>query len=288
DLSRDAVIVTADHGHVEPGGHGGAEPEVSHVPLVLAGAGIAPGAIALDPRLVDVAPTVAALLGVPAPGHAEGRTLVELLELPAGAAARRIAADEARGRAVHAAIAAGRAGAARPEPVRLALALAGIALAVGLARALARRGALAVSLPGAAAGALGFVAIALAAAAATGGRMSPSYVPSLARVERLGAIAVALAIALQVIASWLAVRRAADRLAMATGVALVGLGAALGCVGLVRAWFSPPHLEVPPPFWMVAVPALDLAAASCALGAAITLAIAALTVRRRSAARSSA
>ncbi|HEX7838958.1 MAG TPA: alkaline phosphatase family protein, partial [Kofleriaceae bacterium] len=65
DLARDTVIVTADHGHVPPGGHGGEEREVSSVPLVLAGSGVVPGAMAADARLIDVAPTVAALLGVP-------------------------------------------------------------------------------------------------------------------------------------------------------------------------------------------------------------------------------
>jgi arylsulfatase A-like enzyme len=69
---------------------------------MLAGAGIAPGAVARDPRLIDVAPTVAALLGVPAPGHAEARALVELPRLDAAAAARRAAADDARGRGDHA------------------------------------------------------------------------------------------------------------------------------------------------------------------------------------------
>jgi len=37
-----------------------------------------------------------------------------------------------------------------------------------------------------------------------------------------------------------------------------------------------PHLDVPPPFWMVAVPALDLAAATSALATAITLLLAVL------------
>src|ERR1051325_710154 len=34
DLSRDAVLVTADHGHTGRGGHGGIEPEVLSVPLI--------------------------------------------------------------------------------------------------------------------------------------------------------------------------------------------------------------------------------------------------------------
>jgi hypothetical protein len=49
---------------------------------------------------------------------------------------------------------------------------------------------------------------------------------------------------------------------------------ALATVGLVRAWYSPPHLDVPPPFWMVVVPTLDFAAAACAMAAALTLALA--------------
>src|SRR5262249_9593036 len=37
DLSRDTILVTADHGHRNDGGHGGDEPEVLAVPLVAAG-----------------------------------------------------------------------------------------------------------------------------------------------------------------------------------------------------------------------------------------------------------
>ncbi|HSS03160.1 MAG TPA: alkaline phosphatase family protein, partial [Kofleriaceae bacterium] len=53
DFARDAVIVTADHGHVAPGGHGGDEREVSTVPLLLAGSGIVPGTTPRDARLID-------------------------------------------------------------------------------------------------------------------------------------------------------------------------------------------------------------------------------------------
>jgi hypothetical protein len=121
--------------------------------------------------------------------------------------------------------------------------------------------------------------IAVATVAATGGRMSPSYVPSATTVEQLGAAAVAIAIALQVVASWRVVRRARDRLAAASGLAAVGLGFAFAVTGAVRAWFSQPHLDVPPPFWFVAVPAVDLAAASGAAASAFTLAFA--LARRR-------
>jgi hypothetical protein len=276
DLARDTVIVTADHGHVAPGGHGGDEREVSNVPLILAGNGIVPGAVARDARLIDVAPTVAALLGVPAPRHAEGRALVELLQLAPADAARRTAGDAARSHAVAEFVEAARAGVVTPSPARLLGLAAGLAFAGALARVAHRRGALAVTLrpwPAALCGALGLVVILLASVVITRGRMSPSYVPSLARTERLGAIGVAAAIALQVFASWRVIRRAPDRLAASNGIAVIGLGLAVTTLGAVRAWFSPPYLDVPPPFWMVAVPTLELAAATCALATALTLAL---------------
>ncbi len=264
DLARDTVIVTADHGHVAPGGHGGDEPEVSHVPLVLAGKGIVPGATARDARLIDIAPTVSALLGVPAPGHAEGRALVELLALSVEESTHRTVVDEARARAiaavtdVHADLAIG----------WLVAVGAGLAIAGVLGRRHLRLGSLA--------GALGFVAMLAAIVVITRGRLSPSYVPSLARTEQQGALGIAIALAIQLAASWRVVRGAADRLVAANTLALVSLATGLGAVGLARAWFSPPFLDVPPPLWLVGIPTLDLAAATCALGAAITLGIAAL------------
>ncbi|MCL4513979.1 MAG: alkaline phosphatase family protein [Firmicutes bacterium] len=80
DLSRDVLMVTADHGHLDKNnrggsGHGGWEPEVVTVPLVIAGRGV-PGGLALAPgRQVDVPATVSALLGLPAPAENQGRIL---------------------------------------------------------------------------------------------------------------------------------------------------------------------------------------------------------------------
>jgi hypothetical protein len=274
DLARDTVIVTADHGHVRPGGHGGREAEVSNVPLVLAGSGIIAGATARDARLIDVAPTVAALLGVPAPGCAEGRALVELLRLSPDEAARRAAADASRSQAVLATAAAARAEVATPSPIRLAVLAIGVAAAVALAIVLVRRRALVIA-PRSLAGAIGFVAMLIAAVALTRGQLSPSYVPSQARTLEIGGLAVVAAVALQVMISGWSLRRAHDRLAAASGAALVGLTVALAAVATARAWFSPPHLAVPPPLWLVAVPALDVAAATCAFAALVTLALAA-------------
>jgi hypothetical protein len=80
DLARDAVIVTADHGQVARGGHGGVEPEARLVPLVMAGAGVRRGAQG-DGQLIDVAPTVAALLGLAPPGQLRGRPLLDALAI---------------------------------------------------------------------------------------------------------------------------------------------------------------------------------------------------------------
>src|SRR6266545_3350901 len=60
---RADVVVTADHGHRDRGGHGGDEPEVRGSFLVAAGPDVEPGARVEDARTVDVAPTLAALLG---------------------------------------------------------------------------------------------------------------------------------------------------------------------------------------------------------------------------------
>jgi predicted AlkP superfamily phosphohydrolase/phosphomutase len=77
-----------------PGAKGGSM-NGSHRPegvLILAGAGVRPGVPVGEPCLVDVAPTLLALLGVPAPAYADGRAWAEALErasdggaLPSGA-----------------------------------------------------------------------------------------------------------------------------------------------------------------------------------------------------------
>ncbi|MFC0505065.1 hypothetical protein [Micromonospora costi] len=48
-----------------------------HIPLVLSGAGVLPGVHPVDPHHVDIAPTIAALLGIQPPSGAQGRVLSE-------------------------------------------------------------------------------------------------------------------------------------------------------------------------------------------------------------------
>ena len=88
DLNRAAVFVTADHGHIDGGGHGGHEDVVRRVPLVAAGKGIRPGVYA-DGMQVDIAPTVAVLLGMEIPAHNQGDALLDQIDVPAAFSARR-------------------------------------------------------------------------------------------------------------------------------------------------------------------------------------------------------
>jgi hypothetical protein len=86
DLSQDTIIICSDHGHVNAGGHGGADPAALTEPFIIAGAGIIPGKYA-DINQVDVAPTLATVLGTNVPASAQGRVLTEMLDLPAASLA---------------------------------------------------------------------------------------------------------------------------------------------------------------------------------------------------------
>lgn len=256
DWTHDAVAITADHGHVAPGGHGGTELEVSRVPLILAGAGVVPAAHESEGDSMDVAPTIAALLGVPAPGHAEGHALTELLALDVDAAGARLDLDEARTREMHRAAAVHDNGFGWPWVL---VAFGGAALAGWLAWHDRHVGLLA--------GLVGFAGMFGVMVALTRGEMSPSYVPSLATTTKYGALGAAASIALQLAAQFLAVRRGTNWFA----VNLVGLFVALSALGFVRAAFAPPFYDVPSPFWMVAIPTLELAVAVSALASGISL-----------------
>ncbi len=86
DLKDTAVIMTSDHGQVDinwdgGGGHGGWEPIVLRSPLVAAGKGIKPGQYP-DARQADIAPTIAALLGLSIPTHNQGNVLLNMIDAP--------------------------------------------------------------------------------------------------------------------------------------------------------------------------------------------------------------
>ncbi|HEX7568164.1 MAG TPA: alkaline phosphatase family protein, partial [Anaerolineaceae bacterium] len=80
DLTQDTVLVISDHGQIDRGGHGGPEPITLVEPFVLAGAGVTPGSYG-DVNMVDVAPTLAALLGTNIPASNQGHVLTNMLTL---------------------------------------------------------------------------------------------------------------------------------------------------------------------------------------------------------------
>ena len=80
DLSRDTLFICSDHGQVDAGGHGGNEQVVLREPFVLLGAGIRPGAYQ-PVQMVDIAPTLAAILGLNLPASTQGQVRTEMLAL---------------------------------------------------------------------------------------------------------------------------------------------------------------------------------------------------------------
>jgi len=79
------LVVTADHGEVDAGGHGGVDPVLRRIPLMVynRGSGIrhfAPASHSL-PDIDDVAPSITALLDLPAPRQSTGHILPVVWQL---------------------------------------------------------------------------------------------------------------------------------------------------------------------------------------------------------------
>jgi len=77
-LRRNVLVVTSDHGYLANGGHGGADMEVVATPLVMVGARVQPGTRNQVDQS-DLAPTIAALLGLAVPSAAQGEILFDAL-----------------------------------------------------------------------------------------------------------------------------------------------------------------------------------------------------------------
>ena len=280
DLVQDAIIVVADHGHTDHGGHGGLEPEVITVPLIAAGAGIDPEGRPQDARLIDIAPTVSALLAIPAPGHGLGRTLTEILTLDEAAVARRRTADDTRLTMTRAIVGAAEVDAAidvlEHRALRLALVLLGVVLAIAFAVVLIKRRVLRLDLRILLVTVPAFFIVYYALIGTLGQRFSPSLVPAQGHLAgaliRYGLVATAV----QLLANLWALRTQptlGDRLAAANGVAWVGLMVAMIPAGLTWAFFPPPFVSRPEPMWLVLIPALEVSVACAAMTFALTLGV---------------
>ena len=95
DLQKDTILIVSDHGQIDAGGHGGPEPINLLEPFVLAGAGVRPGNYG-DVQMVDVAPTLAALLGTNLPASTQGQARTEMLNLSNATASVLPAAEAAQ------------------------------------------------------------------------------------------------------------------------------------------------------------------------------------------------
>jgi hypothetical protein len=280
DLVQDAVVVVADHGHTGRGGHGGLEPEVLSVPLVMAGAGVKSGAMPDDAHLIDIAPTVAALLGIPGPGHGLGRTLTETLQLDDAAVVRRHLADDARtaitGATVAAAESRSETTVLEHRALRIAGVLGGATLAAALAGVLIRRRVLRLDLRVLLVGVPGFFVVYYALIATFGQGFSPSLLPAQGHLAGTLAKYGLVGMVVQLLASLWALRNQgnlAERLAAANGIAWTGLMLTMVPAGVMWAFFPPPYVTVPAPLWLVLIPAVEVAVACAAVNVALTLAV---------------
>jgi Type I phosphodiesterase / nucleotide pyrophosphatase len=82
DLNKTTIFFTADHGHIDRGGHGGPEEVVLNVEFVAAGKAIKPGKYGLAMQ-ADIAPTMAMLLGTSFPTDNQGSPMFDLLDTTA-------------------------------------------------------------------------------------------------------------------------------------------------------------------------------------------------------------
>ncbi len=78
DLHHAVLMVVADHGQIDRGGHGGGEHQVVRTPFVAVGDAIVPGSYGTIAQ-TDIAPTIAAILGAPMPRLSQGAIRFDML-----------------------------------------------------------------------------------------------------------------------------------------------------------------------------------------------------------------
>jgi len=79
-LKNTTIIITSDHGHLDRGGHGGQENVILHTPLIFAGKKIKKGTINEETNILDIAPTIAFILGTNIPSYSYGKILYDIFE----------------------------------------------------------------------------------------------------------------------------------------------------------------------------------------------------------------
>jgi hypothetical protein len=79
DLTQDTLLVISDHGQIDHGGHGGQDAITLMEPFVLVGKGVIPGKYG-NVEMVDVAPTIAAILGTNIPATSQGHSQIAMFD----------------------------------------------------------------------------------------------------------------------------------------------------------------------------------------------------------------
>ncbi len=159
---------------------------------------------------------------------------------------------------------------------RLATVLAGAVLAIALAVWLVRRHVLRFDLRILVVTVPVFFIVYYALIATLGQRFSPSLIPAQGHLAgtlvKYGLVGTIVALLANL---WALRTRAslADRLAAANGIAWTGLMAAMVPAGVIWAFFPPPYVSVPGPFWLVLIPSLEVAVACAAVTFALTLGV---------------
>ncbi len=80
--SSTLIILTADHGGIIGGSHGGGAPEELTIPWILSGPGMKPGPLASFIHTTDTAATASYALGLPRPAEWDGVPVLEAFGLP--------------------------------------------------------------------------------------------------------------------------------------------------------------------------------------------------------------
>ncbi len=281
DFTKDTIIVTADHGHIDRGGHGGLEPEVIEVPLLLAGAGVEAGATLVDARLIDVAPTIATLLGIPAPADALGRSLGEALTLDTATRAALAQADTRRWTRLQTLLYADRArvqqaaeGVSSRRGLLIAMVLAAttavVVFAVRKHWATVDRRVLLIALP---AFPLTFYSMMLVFENLLSPSMMPARGSIVVKLFSYGAVAALV----HLLASWVSLSGRPTphaRLAAAAGVTATGLLVALAPLGIAWRLASPVLAQaLPEPRLLMLGPVVYAAVACYAMSAMLTITV---------------
>jgi hypothetical protein len=279
DWSQDTVILTSDHGHVDGGGHGGLEPEVVNVPLLMAGAGIRPGVPPRNAGLIDLAPTICRLLGLPAPAHAFGRTLTESLTLTEAEIRLTETTDSIRSVLLRGrlAIALG----AREQQglvtrwLRIGTGVATVVILFACIYWLRRRGIIGLDRRVVIFALLPFPLLFYGIFGVVRPFVSPSVLPETGEIESTAFVLGGLAALVNLAAMWAAVAFRPvprDRLGAAVGVVMLGLSVAILPAAFAWVVVSPPfRYTLPGPSLLLLPPIADAGVACYAAAACIVL-----------------